>query len=223
MLPWTLIGEARVPGDGEEMRLLQRGTEFSIRVGGYELMNNRLYGSEDALAALTCERLGPRRNARLLIGGLGMGYTLARVLRSVEASAEVVVAELVPEVVEWNRGPLAHVAGNPLADPRVKVHEGDVASLIRKSRAEWDAIALDVDNGPVALTAKNNDWLYTLPALRAAHAALRPKGILAVWSAGGDPSFTHRLKQAGFSVEEIPARGRGAGKGPRYLVWIARK
>ena len=222
MLPWTVIDTARVPGDGEVLQLLRRGNEYSIRVGAYELMNNRLYGSEDALASLVCERLASPANARLLIGGLGMGVTLARVLRGVGAGAEVVMAELVPEVVAWNRGPLAHVAGHPLADRRVKVHEGDVAELIRSARQAWDAIVLDVDNGPVALTAKNNGWLYTLPALREARAALRPGGILAVWSASPDRAFDHRLRQAGFDVEAIPAWGRSSKRGPRFLVWLAR-
>lgn len=222
MLPWTTIGSARVPGDGEEMRLLQRGSEYSIRVGTYELMNNRVHASEDALASLVCERLVDASSARLLIGGLGMGFTLAAVLRGVGAKAEVVIAELVPEVVAWNRGPLAHIAGNPLGDRRVQVHEGDVAELIRKARGAWDAIVLDVDNGPVALTSKNNQWLYTRSGLRAARLALRPGGILAVWSAARDAAFAYRLQQAGFSVEEIPVRGRESGRGPRFLVWIAR-
>ena len=222
MLRWSVLGSARVPGDGEEMRLLRRGTEYSIRVGAYELMNNRIHASEDALASLVCERLAAPAAARVLIGGLGMGFTLAGVLRAVGDAAEVVVAELVPEVVAWNRGPLAAVAGNPLADRRVSVHEGDVADQIRNVRAAWDAIILDVDNGPVALTAKNNQWLYTPAALRAAHAALRPAGVLAVWSAAPEPAFPRRLQQTGFSVEEIPVRGRASGRGPRYLVWIAR-
>ncbi|HEX8154199.1 MAG TPA: hypothetical protein VF698_13780 [Thermoanaerobaculia bacterium] len=222
MLPWTTIGSARVPGDGEEMRLLQRGGEYSIRVGAFELMNNRVHASEDALASLVCERLGDAGSARVLIGGLGMGFTLAAVLRGVGARAEVVVAELVPEVVAWNRGPLAHVAANPLGDRRVKVHEGDVAELIRKARGAWDAIVLDVDNGPVALTSKNNQWLYTRSGLRAARTALRPGGVLAVWSAARDAAFAYRLHEAGFSVEEIPVRGRESGRGPRFLVWLAR-
>jgi len=222
VLPWTVLGSARVPGDGEELRLLRRGSEYSIRVGAYELMNNRIHASEDALASLVCERLDAPHAARVLIGGLGMGFTLAGVLRGVGAKADVVVAELVPEVVAWNRGPLSEVAGNPLADRRVTVHEGDVAEPIRNARAAWNAIILDVDNGPVALTAKNNQWLYTPAALRAAHAALRPRGMLAVWSAAPEPAFPRRLQQAGFTVEEIPVRGRASGRGPRYLVWIAR-
>jgi spermidine synthase len=219
MLPWTVIGTAKVPGSGEPMRLLQRDTEFSIRVGAYELMNNRMHASEDALASLVCSRVGAE--ARILIGGLGMGFTLAGVLREAGAKAQIVVAELVPEVVAWNRGPLAHITGNPLADPRVQVHEGDVARMIRQGG--WDAIVLDVDNGPAALTSKHNEDLYTLAGLRAAHAALRPGGVLAVWSAAYVPIFTARLRQAGFGVEEIPVRGRAKGRGPRFLVWIGRR
>lgn len=222
MLPWTVIGTANVPGDREVLRLLQRGNDYSIRVGAYELMNNRIHASEDALASLTCKRLGAVAGARLLIGGLGMGFTLAGVLRDMPDDARVVVAELVPEVVAWNRGPLAHIAGDPLSDPRVAVREGDVAVLIRGGRAAWDAIILDVDNGPAALTSKNNRWLYTPTGLRAAHAALRPGGLLAIWSAAPDPAFAYRLQQARFAVEEIPVRGGARGRGPRFLVWVGR-
>jgi spermidine synthase len=222
MLPWTLIDTAAVPGDGGEMRLYRRGdAEYSIRVGAYELMNNRLHGSEDALASIVCERLAKSR-MRLLIGGLGMGFTLAGVLSAVDAKSEVVVAELVPAVVQWNRGPLAPLAGNPLEDPRVTIREEDVGQVIRSERAAFDAILLDVDNGPTALTSKANDSLYSLRGLRSAAAALRPGGILAVWSAGPDAAFTKRLHQAGFTAEQVRVRGRGKAGGPRYLIWLAR-
>lgn len=221
MLPWMLLDSTQVPGDGGEMRLYQRGSEYSIRVGGYELMNSRVFGSEDELAGIVCTRLTHPTN--LLIGGLGMGYTLAGVLRRTNENARVVVAELVPAVVQWNRGPLAPLAGNPLADPRVTVREQDVGTVIRDARNAFDAILLDVDNGPSALTSKANERLYGLRGLQAAAAALRPQGILAVWSAGPDPAFTKRLQQAGFTAEEVRVRARGKAGGSRFLIWIARR
>ena len=229
MIPWTLIDSAQVPGGsiGDEIRLYQRGSEYSIRVGAYELMNNRVHGSEDALASIVCERLGDRARARVLIGGLGMGFTLAGVLKDLGAASEVVVAELVPAVVTWNRGPLGTFTGRPLDDPRVHVRELDVGHVIRaQDRAEnraYDAILLDVDNGPAGLTSKTNDWLYSPRGLRAAFAALRSGGILAIWSAGPDPAFTKRLQNAGFAVEQVGVRGRGKAGGSRFLIWIARR
>jgi spermidine synthase len=228
MIPWTLIDSAQVPAnDGGEIRLYQRGSEYSIRVGAYELMNNRVHGSEDALASIVCERLGDRTRARVLIGGLGMGFTLAGVLKDLGDASEIVVAELVPAVVTWNRGPLGAFTGHPLDDPRVHVRELDVGHVIRaQDRAEnraYDAILLDVDNGPAGLTSKTNDWLYGPRGLRAAFAALRPGGILAIWSAGPDPAFTRRLHNAGFAVEQVGVRGRGKAGGSRFLIWIAKK
>jgi spermidine synthase len=223
MIPWTLLDSAQVPGDGGEIRLYQRGSEYSIRVGSYELMNNRVHGSEDALASIVCERLRDRDAARVLVGGLGMGFTLSGVLRDIGPRGEVVVAELVPAVVAWNRGPLAAFAGNPLADPRVTVREGDVGQVIRSETAAFDAILLDVDNGPAGLTSSMNDRLYGAAGLRAAHRALRPGGLLAVWSAGPDPAFTRRLQQTGFGAEEVRVRGRGKAGGSRFLIWIARR
>ena len=219
MIPWTLLASAEIPGNGGEMRLYQRGTEYSIRVGPYELMNSRVHGSEDALASLVCERL-PSRALRVLIGGLGMGFTLAAVLERVSPESEVVVSELVPEVVQWHRGPLASVSGGALDDRRVTIVERDVGEVIRAARDRFDAILLDVDNGPSGLTSPANDRLYTPAGLRSARAALRHGGILAVWSAGPDAAFTRRLREAGFHVEEVRVRGRGE-KGARYLIWIA--
>jgi len=223
MIPWTLLGTAAIPGDDGEMRLYQRDTEYSIRVGTYELMNSRVHASEDALATLVCERIRSHTPARVLIGGLGMGFTLGAVLREVDLKSEVVISELVPEVVAWHRGPLRAVSGATLDDPRVVIREEDVGHIIRSSKSVFDAIVLDVDNGPSALTSKRNDWLYGLTGLRAAHAALRTGGILAIWSAGPEPAFTRRLQQAGFAAEEIRVRGRGGKRGPRYLIWIARR
>lgn len=223
MTPWILLDSAQVPGNGGELRLYQRGDEFSIKLEGRgELMNSRVHGSEDALAEHTCARLSDCEKPRLLIGGLGMGFTLAEALRHIGSQAQVVVAELVPEVVTWNRGPLGKFAGNPLEDLRVIVHEGDVARIIDAEQQAYDAILLDVDNGPEGLTRKENDRLYDIDGLNAAYAALRANGVLAVWSAGPDQKFQQRLRKTGFEVEEIRVRSRGA-KGARHIIWFARR
>jgi spermidine synthase len=221
VIPWNLLDTARIPGDeGEEMRLYQRDDEYSIRVGSYELMNSRVHGSEDALASLVCERFsGP---VRVLIGGMGMGFTLGEVLKRVGPTSEVVISELVPAVIAWHRGPLRAVSGAMLDDPRVVIREVDVVQIIRSEPNGFDAILLDVDNGPRALTAKGNDRLYSVAGLRAAATALRTDGVLAIWSSGPDAAFVKRLRQNGFTVEEKPVRSR-AGKGPRYLIWLATK
>ena len=224
MIPWELLGEARVAGDGKRLSLYRRDREYSIRLGGGggELMNSRSHGSEEALAGLGCAGLADRVHAHVLIGGLGMGFTLATALARLGAAARVTVAELVPEVVAWNRGPLGELAGHPLRDPRVVVHEGDVARLIDDAPPRsYDAILLDVDNGPEGLTRTDNDWLYGCEGLAAAYAALRAGGVLAVWSAGHDPAFTGRLLKAGFDVEERRVRARGS-RGARHVIWLAR-
>lgn len=221
MLPWVLIDSADVPGDDERLRLYRRGDEYSIRVGAYELMNSRVHASEDALARIACERIGDTAGANILIGGLGMGFTLAGVLARAGASTRIVVAELVPAVVAWNRGPLAELNGRMLDDPRVTIRETDVAETIGRARRAYDAIILDVDNGPAGLTSKQNDRLYGVAGLRAAFGALTPGGVLAVWSAGPDPRFTRRLQQAGFETEEMRVRARGSGGGSRFLIWVA--
>lgn len=222
MIPWELLGHAPVPGEGGELLLYRRGGEFSIRIKARgELMNSRVHDSEDALAALACERLAGRTRPQLLIGGLGMGFTLSAALRALGPDAEVVVAELVPAVVEWNRGALGAAAGHPLQDPRVAVRETDVARILRTERNRFDAILLDVDNGPEGLTRDENDWLYGHGGLGAAYAALRPEGILAVWSAGPDREFTDRLRRAGFEVEELRVRAHNK-KGARHVIWLAR-
>jgi spermidine synthase len=223
MTPWILLDSADVPGNGGELRLYQRGDEFSIKiVGRGELMNSRVHGSEDALAEHTCDRLVDSVQPRLLIGGLGMGFTLAAALRQLGDQAQVVVAELVPAVVAWNRGALGERVGHPLQDPRVTVREGDVAEIIKAEQYAYDAILLDVDNGPEGLTRKKNDWLYGVNGLNAAYAALRPQGVLAVWSAGPDRDFLQRLRKVGFEVDEVRVRAHGS-KGARHIIWFARR
>lgn len=220
MIPWKTIGSAGVPQEARPLVLLQRGTEFAIRLGPLALMSSLDHGSEEVLAELVCARLAGRARARVLIGGLGMGFTLAAALRTLGADAQVEVAELVPAVVAWNRGPLAHLAGEPLADPRVTVREEDVAARIGPARSAYDAILLDVDNGPEGLTRASNDALYATAGLRAAFAALRPGGILGVWSVAPDPDFTHRLKKAKFVVAQETVRAR-RNKGGHHTLWLA--
>ena len=221
MIPWVLLDIARVSSDEEELRLYQRGREFSIRVGSHELMNSRAHGSEEALGELACARIADRPRPRVLIGGLGMGYTLKAALRGLSAQGQVIVAELIPAVVAWNRGPLGNLAGYPLRDGRVIVREDDIANILRAEQRAYDAILLDVDNGPKGLTRNGNDWLYGQAGLSAAFVALRPGGVLAVWSAGPDQAFSQRLRKTGFEVEEVRARARGARGGARHTIWIA--
>jgi spermidine synthase len=221
VIPWSLLDSAHVPGGREALRLMRRGTEFSIKLGQSELMNSRLSGSEEALATIACERIRDRSEPRILIGGLGMGFTLRAALAALGPAARIVVAELVPAILAWARGPLAEIFGGSLTDPRVTVCEADVSHLIRSDRPIFDAILLDVDNGPEGLTRETNDRLYDLNGLRAAGSALRPGGILAVWSSGPNPKFTGRLRKAGFEVEEIKVRANGSRGGARHVIWIA--
>jgi len=223
MIPWELLDSTPVPGGSETLYLYRRDTEFSIRVDGCELMNSRVHGSEDALAELVCERLGKHSSPKVLIGGLGMGYTAAAALKNLGPQAQVVVAELVPAVVLWNQGPLAHLAGCPLEDSRIVVQEIDVALLLKAEQHTYNAIVLDVDNGPDGLTRGDNDWLYSRAGLNAAHAALTSSGILAVWSASPDPAFSRLLRQIGFSVEEVMVRARGRKGGSRHMIWLAER
>ena len=220
MIPWRLIDTAVVPGGEGSLRLMQRGAEFSIRLDHYELMNSRLSGSEEALAAIACDRIKSRKAPRMLIGGLGMGFTLRAALASLGPDASVTVAELVPAVIKWAGGPMIDVFGDSLADPRVSIREADVGELIRSGPSNFDAIVLDVDNGPDGLTRKANDALYGLAGLRAARRALRTGGVLTIWSARPDPKFTLRLQKANFAVDvlNVPAGSRGRKK---HVVWIA--
>ena len=224
MNPWQLLGRAQTPGGGAELVLYQRDSEFSMKAGNSELMNSRVYGSEEAMAKLGCQNLAKHPRARVLIGGLGMGYSVRTALDLLGEDAQVVVAELVPAVVEWNRGVLADLAGRPLDDGRVELHVADVVELIKTAKGDYDAIMLDVDNGPEALVRKGNNWLYSLPGLTTTYAALRPGGILAMWSAGPQPAFVKRLRYAGFEVGEVKVRVRGRSSrkgGAHHVVWIA--
>lgn len=216
-----LIDTGAIPGGGR-LRLFRDGTHYTIKLDdGTDLMSTRAHGSEEALAQLAAARLGPRPGACWLVGGLGIGYTLAAALRHAGSAASVTVAELVPAVVAWNRDLLGAFAEQPLADARTRLHAGDVADLLRGERQRWDAVLLDVDNGPDGLTRAGNDWLYAPAGLRAVRDALRPQGVLAVWSAHPSPAFTRRLAAAGFAVEEVPARALGK-RGQRHHLWFAR-
>ncbi len=221
MIPRILLGTALIPDTDKEMQLYQSGELFSIKIPGRgDLMNSRVHGSEKALADLACEKLGDNAKPRLLIGGLGMGFTLAAALKAVGPDAEVVVSELVPEVVTWNRTLIGAPAGDPLNDKRSRVIVGDVADILRQQPAQFDAILMDVDNGPEALVRRENNWLYSAAGLRATRVALRPRGVLAVWSSSPDRAFSKRLQQAGFDVCEHVVRPHRAGKGPRHHIWI---
>jgi spermidine synthase len=221
MIPWVKIDTARVPGTDGELRLMRRGAEFSIKLGTNELMNSRLSGSEAALATLAAKKLEANKKPHLLIGGLGMGFTLRAALAVLGTDARIVVAELVPAVVAWARGPMAEIFGDSLSDPRVSIQETDVTEVIRSHELKFDAILLDVDNGPEGLTRKANDALYSSAGLGAAYAALRPGGVLAVWSSGPNPAFSKRLRAAGFDVNEVAVRATGRGGGARHVIWIA--
>lgn len=223
MIPWEFLGSAQVPGNGGKLSLYRRGGEFSIRLAKCELMNSRVHGSEDSLAELACTRIADRPSPRVLIGGLGMGYTLAAALRVLGRGALIVMAELVPEVVIWNQGPLGDLAGHPLQDGRVDIRMIDVGELIEAEHQAYDAILLDVDNGPEGLARKGNDRLYSKEGLDAAFAALRTAGILAVWSAVSNRNFALRLRQAGFKVDEHRVRARGSSGGGQHTIWIAER
>jgi spermidine synthase len=217
MIPWVLIDRAQVPGGGE-LRLMRRRAEFSIRLGPNELMNSRLSGSEQALATLTCARL-TMPAPRLLIGGLGMGFTLRAALAALGPQAHIDVAEIVPAVIAWARGPMAELFGTSLDDTRVRIHATDVGQMMKP--AAYDAILLDVDNGPDGLSRPANDRLYDSGGLSAALAALRPGGVLAVWSSAPDADFTKRLRNNGFTVEEQHVRASGPRGGARHIIWLA--
>lgn len=222
MIQRELLGTAQVPG-GAELRLFRHDRAFMIVLGSNELMSTRMNGSEIALATETIARLKDLKAPRLLIGGYGMGFTLRAALEKLGTRAQIVVAELVPEIIEWARGPMTDVAAGCLEDPRVELVMGDVAQCIRSPSGGYDAILLDVDNGPDGLTRADNNGLYSSRGLRSAMAALRPGGLLAIWSAARDEGFTRRLKATGFEVDEITVSARTNGKGPKHVIWFARK
>lgn len=219
MVPRELIDTAEVPG-GDPLRLFRRGADFMIVLDRNELMNSRMSGSEEALADMTIDRL--RVSApHLLIGGYGMGFTLRAALKRLDADARVTVSELVPKIIDWAKGPMAELAAGCLDDRRVEVVIDDVGAMIRHGRGGYDAILLDVDNGPDGLTRPGNDGLYSDRGLAAARAALRTGGVLAVWSAAPDAKFARRLREADFAVEEVGVKARSNGKGPRHVIWFA--
>src|SRR6202158_234749 len=223
MIPWLQIDTARVPGADVELRLMRRGAEFSMMLGQNELMNSRLRGSEEALATLACRRIEAVECPHVLIGGLGMGFTLRAALAVLGPEARITVAELVPAVIAWARGPMAGIFGDSLKDPRATVREADVADVIGARAAAFDAVLRDVDNGREGLIRKANDALYDPKGLKAIRRALRPGGVLAVWSSGPHPAFTKRLRDAGFEVNEVNVRATTKRSGARHLIWFATK
>lgn len=224
MLPWVHLATAQAPGGGD-LRLMRRGDEFAIRLGTADLMNSRFVGSEQALATLALARLtGPAREApRVLIGGLGMGFTLRAAQAAAGPAARLTVAELVPEVVDWARGPMAALHGDSLSDPRLTLVTADVAAIIAHAAGAWDAILLDVDNGPEGMTRAANDGLYGEAGLAAARRALARSGILAVWSVAPDAGFTARLRRCGFDAEAVTVRTGRSRRGARHVIWLARR
>lgn len=221
MIPWEQLDRTILP-DGGELKLARRGDEFSIRLAGSELMNSRLTGSEEALATLACGRIANRQTPDVLIGGLGMGFTLRAALGALRSDARIVVAELLPALVGWARGPMLELFAGSLDDPRVAVEVSDVARLIDGAAGRWDAILLDVDNGPEGLTQVANDGLYGLAGLTVARRALKPGGVLAVWSEKPDEAFVGRMKRSGFDVEERRVAAHRGKSGRRHVIWLGR-
>ncbi|AIT05708.1 spermidine synthase [Sphingomonas taxi] len=220
MTPRELIDTAPVPG-GEPLRLFRRGGDYMIVLDRNELMNSRMSGSEEALATMTIDRLAGRAAPHLLVGGYGMGFTLRAALAALGPQARVTVAELVPQIVDWARGPMAALTAGCLDDPRVAVTFADVAEVIAATPRTYDAILLDVDNGPDGLVRAANDRLYAARGLAAARAALTPGGVLAIWSAAKDAAFARRLREGGFAVDEVTVRARSNGKGAMHTIWFA--
>jgi spermidine synthase len=217
--PWELLGQARTP-EGDDMTLMRRDSEHVVLANGKTLMSSRMHGSEEALATLACRRARTLEEPCVLVGGLGMGFTLRATLDLLPPGATVVVAELIPAVVEWNRGPLGPLAGHPLKDKRVLLEVADVAATLRSSRGRFDAILLDVDNGPDAFTASHNAGLYNDQGLATIRAALKAGGVLAVWSAWEDRKFEQRLRYGAFTVEVERVRARLKKGGPRHTIFL---
>ena len=222
MKPIELLGQA-LSRDGTVLKLIRRSDEYVILANGKSLMSSRMHGSEEALATFACRNIAALERPNVLIGGLGMGFTLRATLDLLPRDATVVVAEIVPAVVEWNRGPLAALAGHPLADARVRVEIDDVAVTLTSQRGHFDGVLLDVDNGPAAFSGSNNDGLYDDRGIAAAFAALKMGGVLAVWSAREDKKFEQRLRHGRFTVEVEHVRGRLKKGGPRHTIFLAHK
>jgi spermidine synthase len=220
MIPRELIGTAKVPG-GVELKLIRHGEDHVIMVDANELMSSRLGGSEEALAVMACQRLKKGIAPRLLIGGYGMGFTLRAALQVIGPEGRATVAELVPEIIDWAKGPMAKLTDGCLDDPRVELIQGDVLEAMKSASKRYDAILLDVDNGPSGLVRPDNNGLYSMSGLARAKAALRPGGVLAIWSAAPDERFTKKLRDAGFKAEMVTVRARSNGKGPRHTIWFA--
>lgn len=223
-MKWIQLCTAKIPDSDDQLTLSQCGDAFSICLSGVpgELMHSREHSSEEALAELGCAHLATSQSAHVVVGGLGMGFTLASALKTLPSSAEVTVAELVPEVVDWNKGPLGKCAGQPLLDSRTCVHIGDVASFFYNRKPTFDAVLLDVDNGPDGITHIDNNGLYSTEGLEDIYDSLRSEGMLAIWSAGADQLFTIRLKKVGFKVKLRTVRARN-GKGRRHTIFLAQK
>ena len=219
MKPWETLANATAP-DGSRFKLQRHDGNYVIHADGCDLMTSYSHGSEDALMSLACPR--PRADACILVGGLGMGYTLAATLDLLSPGGSVVVCELVPEVVEWNRGPLGPLAGHPLDDPRTDLVVGDVADVIRNSESRFDAVLLDVDNSMDSFTLAHNSWLYTPEGLATVHHSLRPGGALAIWTAVTKGTFERSLRAAGFTASTLPVRGRDK-RGGHYFVLVGRR
>lgn len=216
-----MIGKAQVPGSNSVLHLYRTRDDYLITVPGRgDLMSTRKYASEAALGRLPCELIANPGAARVLIGGLGMGFTLAAVLKVAGPDAEVTVAEWVPEIIEWNRGELGASSGHPLSDPRTWVHSGDVSDLLRDPDRSFDVIALDVDNGPEGFSSQSNDWLYSPDGIACASERLEPGGVLAYWSATPDTHFARRLRQCGLQVTEKSVFAHGS-KGTKNIIWLA--
>jgi spermidine synthase len=218
--PWEVVARAQAP-DGTELTLTRHATEYVIQANGQTLMSSRMHGSESALAVFGCRRASTLARPNVLVGGLGMGFTLRAALDILPAAAQILIVELVPAVLEWNRGLLGTLAGHPLNDPRVRVETGDVAASLRSSPGHFDTVLLDVDNGPAALTTAMNAGLYETTGLARVLASLRPGGVLALWSASDDPGFERRLRAAGARVQREQVRGRASNRGPRHTILLA--
>ena len=219
MNPWIHLDTAQIPGGGE-LRLMQRGQDFSIMSGTIELMNSRLSGSEIALSQLAWAEIADRKAPRMLIGGLGMGFTLRAALADLPKDAQITVAELVPQVIAWAKGPLAHLYNGCLGDKRLILRQADVADLLADANPQYDVILMDTDNGPDGLNRDANNSLYSVGGMAVMRKAVKHGGVLAVWSAGPDPPFAGRMRRAGFAVEEVQVRASPSGKGARHIIWV---